>query len=149
MKARWNKLRALSFFEAWFLVKAAAAVVAFDLVFRVFSTKTCLALCERRAAAHSARGEVNTGRLAWLVDVADRYTPGKSSCLRRATALAWLLRRMGLATRLRIGVAREGEKLVAHSWVESGDGEPYGLPEKDRYSPLPVLAEPLRMGCER
>ena len=151
MKTRWNKLRALSFSEAWVLVRAVAAVVAFDVAFRLLPTKTCLALFESRAVAHRARGEVNTGRLAWLVDVADRYAPGKSSCLRRAAALAWLLRRMGVATRLRIGVMREGEKLVAHSWVESGDGERYGLPEKDRYAPLSslVLADPLRTGFER
>lgn len=151
MKARWDKLRALSFSEAWFLVRAVAAVLAFDVAFRLLPTKTCLALFERRAVARGARGEVNPRRLAWLVDVADRYAPDKSSCLRQAAALAWLLRRRGVETHLRIGVAREGEKLVAHSWVESGDGEPCGLPEQDKYAPLSslVLVEPLRTGLER
>ncbi len=88
--------------------------------------------------------------MAWLVDVADRYAPGKSSCLRKAAALAWLLRRRGVATRLRIGVDREEGNLVAHSWLELGKGELLGLSDTDKYVPLssPTLSEPLQAGSE-
>ena len=51
MKAtRWSKLRSLSFAEVWFLVEATAAVVAFDLALRLFSSKTCLAVFESKGA---------------------------------------------------------------------------------------------------
>ena len=106
MKAtRWHKFLSLSFSEVWFLVKAAAVVVGFDVAFRLFSSKACLALFERKAASHRNQKGVDTQRMAWFVKVADRYAPGKSSCLRQAAALAWLLRRRGIATNLRIGVA--------------------------------------------
>jgi hypothetical protein len=152
MKAsRWHKLRSLSFSEVWFLVQAAAAVVAFDIAFRLFSSKTCLAIFDRKTGFHQHQLPVDTQRMAWLVDVADRYAPGKSSCLRKAAALAWLLRRRGVATRLRIGVAQKGERIVAHSWLESEEGELFGLSETDKYVPLssPTLSEPLQAGSER
>jgi hypothetical protein len=152
MKAsRWHKLRSLSFSEVCFLVEAAATVVGFDLAFRLFSSKTCLALLGRKQSSQGGQQEVNLQRMAWLVDVADRYAPGKSSCLRQATALAWMLRRRGVATSLRIGVAWQEGKFTAHSWLESGDGELFGLTEREKYAPLssPTLSDPLRTGSER
>ncbi len=147
---RWSKLRSLSFSEVWFLVEAAAAVVAFDLAFRLFTSKTCLALVERKAGSRRQRG-ADLQRMAWLVEVADRYMPGRSSCLRQAAALAWLLRRRGVATSLRIGVAREADNLLAHSWLESGDGELLGLSDSDKYIPLssPAVPQPLQAGYEQ
>ncbi len=148
---RWNKFRSLSPSEVWFLVKAAAVVVGFDVAFRLFSSKTCLALFERKVASHWRQKGVNPQRMAWLVDVVDRYAPGKSSCLRQTAALAWLLRRRGVATSLRIGVAREEGRLMAHSWLESGDGELIGLSETDKYASLssPAVPQPLQAGPER
>ena len=148
---RWSKLRSLSFSEVWVLVEAAAVVVGFDLAFRLFSSKTCLALLGRKQSSQGGQQEVNLQRMAWLVDVADRYAPGKSSCLRQTAALAWLLRRRGVATSLRIGVARREGKFTAHSWLESGDGELLGLSDSDKYVPLssPTLSEPLRAGSKR
>ncbi len=152
MKAsRWHKLRSLSFSEVWFLVEAASVVVGFDLAFRLFSSKTCLALFERKAPSDRKQKGLDPQRMAWLVDVADRYAPGKSSCLRQTAALAWLLRRRGIATNLRIGVAREGENLLAHSWLESGEDELFGLSDTDKYTPLssPTLSELIQAGSER
>jgi hypothetical protein len=148
---RWHKLRSLSPSEVWFLVEAAAAVVWFDLAFRLFSSKTCLALLGRKQSSQGGQQKVNLQRMAWLVDVADRYAPGKSSCLRQTAALAWLLRRRGVATSLRIGVAREEGKFTAHSWLETGEGEVFGLSETDKYTPLsnPALPEGMRVGSDR
>ena len=148
---RWDKLRSLSFSELWFLVEAAAAVVVFDLAFRLLSSKVCLALIERKAGSRRKQRGINLQRMAWLVNVADRYAPGKSSCLRQAAALASLLRRRGIETRLRIGVAREEGKFVAHSWLETGEGELFGLSAAAKYVPLsgPSIPEPARAGSER
>jgi hypothetical protein len=152
MKAsRWHKLRSLSFSEVWFLVQAAAVVVGFDLAFRLFSSKTCLAPFGRNESSRGRRQGVNLQRMAWLVDVADRYAPGRSSCLRQSAALAWLLHRRGVAINLRIGVAREEGKLVAHSWLESGEGELFGLSDTDKYALLssPTFSEPMRVGPQK
>ncbi|MFQ5524545.1 MAG: lasso peptide biosynthesis B2 protein, partial [Acidimicrobiia bacterium] len=72
-------------------------------------------------------------------------------CLRRTIALAWLLRRRGIATTLRIGVTREGGDLVAHSWLQSEEGELFGLSETETYALLspPTHPEPVRAGSER
>ncbi len=148
---RWSKLCSLSVSEVWFLVEAAAAVVAFDLALRLFSSKTCLAVFESKGGSHQKQEGADLQRMVWLVDVADRYAPGRSSCLRQAAALAWLLRRRGIATSLRIGVAREGDNLLAHSWLQSQEGELFGLSDNDKYAPLssPTHPEPLQAGSER
>ena len=152
MKAtRWSKLRSLSLAEVWFLVEAIAAVVAFDLALRLFSSKTCLAVFESKGGSHQKQDGADLQRMVWLVEVADRYAPGRSSCLRKAAALAWLMRRRGIATSLQIGVAREEGRLMAHSWLESGDGELIGLSETDKYASLSSRThqEPLQAGSER
>jgi len=61
-------------------------------------------------------------RVAWLVEVAGRYAPGRATCLKQALVLSWLLRRRGVSTTLQIGVARRGGALAAHAWLER-DGE--------------------------
>ncbi len=152
MKAtRWSKLRSLSLSEVWFLMQAAAAVVAFDVALRFFSSKTCLGLFERTGGSRTRRQGVTPQRMAWLVDVADKYAPGRSSCLRQTAALAWLLHRRGIATSLQIGVAREGEDLVAHSWLQSEKDELFGLSDGDKYTILSssTLQKPLEAGSER
>lgn len=148
---RWSKLCSLPLSEVWLLMQAAAAVVAFDLGLRLFSSKTCLAFFDGKTAPDVRRQEVDRQRMAWLVEVADRNAPGRSSCLRQAATLAWLLRRRGVPTSLRIGVAKEGGNIVAHSWLESGDGELLGLSDSYKYVPLssPTLSEPLQAGSER
>ena len=152
MKAtRWSKLRSLSLAEVWFLVEATAAVVAFDLALRLFSSKTCLAVFESKGGSQQKQEGADLQRMVWLVEVADRYAPGRSSCLRQSAALAWLLRRRGITTNLRIGVAREEGNILAHSWLESGEGKLFGLSDNDKYAPLssPTHPEPLEAGSER
>jgi hypothetical protein len=147
---RWHKLRSLSLSEVRFLVEATATVVAFDLALRLFSSKTCLTFFERNGSKRRDRG-VDLQRMAWLVDVADRHAPGRSSCLRQAAALAWLLRRRGIATSLQIGVAREGENLLAHSWLQSEKDEVFGLSDGDKYTILSnsSLEKQVQAGSER
>ena len=42
------------------------------------------------------------------------------NCLERSLVLWWLLGRLGIESDLRIGVQRDGDRLAAHAWVESG-----------------------------
>jgi len=48
---------------------------------------------------------------------ASRWVP-KATCLTKAVALHILLRRAGLQSRIRIGVAKDGGNFEAHAWVE-------------------------------
>ncbi len=75
-------------------------------------------------------------RMAWLVEVAARYAPVNVTCLKKALVLSWLLGRRGIATTLRIGVARREGDLTAHAWLELNGQVILGLPGSNRYAPL-------------
>lgn len=51
-----------------------------------------------------------------------RRAPWRMSCLAQSLVLLTLLRRRGLPARVRIGLAKHGERLRAHAWVEH-DGQ--------------------------
>jgi Transglutaminase-like superfamily len=55
---------------------------------------------------------------AQMVRVAGRHGIGNPSCLEVSLALWWLLARQGLASDLRVGIRKDGEKFEAHAWVE-------------------------------
>lgn len=137
---RWARVCSLPAAELVLLAEAAVLVSAFDLALRVLSPRTCLAFLARKKVSHRSRAGPVAQRLAWLVGVADRYAAGRSSCLRRAAALSWLLRRRGIGARLLIGVARQEDGIVAHAWLESKKGETLGLAEGDGYA---VLSRPV------
>jgi hypothetical protein len=57
-------------------------------------------------------------------------------CLPRALAAHAMLRRRGIASRLCLGIAREGRELTAHAWVEVGEDKIVSDPEVVRYTRL-------------
>jgi hypothetical protein len=63
-----------------------------------------------------------------MVRAAGYYGIGHPNCLNFSLALWWLLARQGIASDLRVGVRKEGEKFEAHAWVECG-GVPLNEPE--------------------
>lgn len=60
--------------------------------------------------------------------VANTWTGG--ACMPRALAVQFMLRRRGIASRLCLGVARNGEVLAAHAWVETDEGPVIGETEQ-------------------
>ena len=62
-------------------------------------------------------------RLAELASMAGNHGRGNTSCLRKALAVQWWLRRRGLDSVLRLGVRKVGARLDAHAWIEL-DGTP-------------------------
>lgn len=58
-----------------------------------------------------------TRAVTWAVAQARRASPG-TTCLTRALAAGWMLRRRGQPARLVIGVARGKDGLEAHAWLE-------------------------------
>lgn len=75
-------------------------------------------------------------RLAWLVNMAGRYHLIRSTCLKQALVLSWLLERRGLITRLRIGVSRRAGALKAHAWLEQDGRIILGVHVREQYEPL-------------
>lgn len=58
-----------------------------------------------------------------------RRFPSQSLCLPAALAAQQMLRRRGIASAVRLGVLREGERLFAHAWVEVDGKAIAGLPQ--------------------
>ena len=58
-------------------------------------------------------------------------------CLAHSLCLRRLLARRGIEGVLRIGVAREGDRLLAHAWIE-WEGKPLGEAKESigRFEPL-------------
>ncbi|MFQ5946349.1 MAG: lasso peptide biosynthesis B2 protein [Anaerolineae bacterium] len=138
---RLNKVFQLPPGERVILVQAWALFFLVDLGLRVlpfkhllaFSQKMCLTRQNKRALVHLP----SLPRLLWLVEVAGRYAPVNTTCLKKALVLSRILTRRGIATTFRIGVARhEGTLVTAHAWLERQGEVIPSFPACDRYEPL-------------
>ncbi len=59
--------------------------------------------------------------VSWAVESVGTKSLMNALCLPRALAAHAMLRRRGIASRLCLGVARDGHDLAAHAWVEVGE----------------------------
>lgn len=55
------------------------------------------------------------------VSAAARHLPLATNCLDQSMTLWWMLRRRGVAGKLRIGARKGTARFEAHAWVELGD----------------------------
>jgi hypothetical protein len=122
MRNSWRQWRDLSWSERTIFVQAmvllplasvALRLWRFQLIYK--SLKEATSLQEDKAQEESLPEAQRTAR---MVDAAAHRVPYDATCLRRSLVLWWLLRRHGIDSRLRIGVRREKEGIVAHAWVE-------------------------------
>jgi hypothetical protein len=60
------------------------------------------------------------GWVPWSIETIGPKPWMQAACLPRALAAQAMLRRRGVASRLCLGVAREGMELSAHAWLELG-----------------------------
>ncbi len=61
-------------------------------------------------------------RVSWAIQVMCRYTPWESKCLVQAICGKILLRHACLQNTLYLGVTKfQGNKMVAHAWLRSGN----------------------------
>jgi len=110
------------------------------ITLHVLPFKAIRTFCERasRRTDDWARTEVRMHilRVTRLVEIAARYSPVEATCLTEALTLAWLLGRRGIATNVRIGVARRNSRVTAHAWLEREGLPIYGLSDENMYAPL-------------
>ncbi|HVG24673.1 MAG TPA: lasso peptide biosynthesis B2 protein [Thermoanaerobaculia bacterium] len=112
------------------LVRVALWVVPFRVVHRAAS----------RAVSRGRRAEgVSSPRVIWGVRAVAARVPA-ATCLTQALAASVLLSRYGHEFTLRVGVAKEGNALRAHAWLESGGQPILGAPAPGAFHPLPPLA---------
>jgi len=121
------------------LVQAWLLFLLVELALGVLSFQRLLTLLHNRGLMQPeepAETVPSPARLAWLVEVASRFTPVTATCLKQALVLSWLLKRRGIATTLHIGVARREGTLAAHAWLESNGQVLFGQAERDGFTPL-------------
>jgi hypothetical protein len=103
-----------------YLREAAVALVLARLAVRLVSPARLFAWAERpprrrrRFAAEEARW------VAWAVETVAACDAMNVAGLPRALAAHAMLRRRGLASRLCLGVARDGSEVSADAWIELG-----------------------------
>jgi hypothetical protein len=137
---RLRKFLRLSLADRVLLCQAWGLFLLAELALRILPLKSLLAVGQKLSL--KTRQEPGAARparvphLAWLVEVAGRYAPVKATCLKQALVLSWLLGRRGIATTLRIGVARGGGSFEAHAWLEQDGQVLLGLPASEGYEPL-------------
>lgn len=129
-----------AFSEAWW------RLAAIGLGLRLLSFRRVERLFAPRQKARSAAPE-EIARCVWAAGAASRHHLRPMHCLERSLCLRQLLGRRGCETRLRIGVAREENRLLAHAWVES-EGRPVGETESalTRFQPLLETEEAAASG---
>ncbi|MBI4382315.1 MAG: lasso peptide biosynthesis B2 protein [candidate division NC10 bacterium] len=137
---RVHKVLQLSPGERAVLVQAWGFFLLVELALRILPFTRLLSLSNK--VFLNRKGEAALGlvpsvpRLAWLVEVAGRYTPVTATCLKKALVLSWLLGRRGTQTGVRIGVAREKGRLKAHAWLDLDGQVIIGHQELERYETL-------------
>lgn len=67
------------------------------------------------------------------------YTPWRSMCLEQAIAAWLLLQRRGWRSTLYLGVAKHGEELAAHAWLECAGIVVTGNRGKQHFTPIVQL----------
>ena len=128
-RAKWLRLWRRPNVEKWLalqsLVLSLLSVIALRLIgFRRWKRILWISSGGRHLAATTfSRGDVSFAEAhASVVDMVARNIPwGLVTCLPRSLTLWWLLRRHGIESEFRIGVRRDGERIVAHAWVVCHD----------------------------
>ena len=133
MKLKTIKRRYL--FEAALMLILARLAVRFVPASRIFSWADRLPRRINRFAIGEARW------VDWSVEKVADNPRMRALCLPRALAVHAMLRRRGIASRLCLGVARNGQELIAHAWVEFGETRAILDPALPRFTRLKQFGE--------
>jgi len=119
-----------------YLREAFVAIILARMAVRFISPARVFAWANRapRRINRFAANEANW--ISWAVEQMATKPWINALCLPRALATHAMLRRRGIASRLCIGVARQDQALVAHAWVEIGEGDVVVDRDTRRFTPL-------------
>lgn len=119
------------------------AALAEALVALAIASAAIRILSFRRVGAWASGGRPRGGsadpaavrRVRWAVEAWARRVPWRAVCFQRGLALHLMLRRRGIASVMRYGVAHLPEKgLNAHVWVDVGDETVIGGEEAPNFA---------------
>jgi hypothetical protein len=120
-----------------YLREAAVMLAVAKLAIRLFSAAPLVAWASRpprRINRFNVRED--SGWVSWAVETVGDKRWMRATCLARALAAQTMLRRRGIASRLCLGVAREGKELSAHAWIELGQEAVVGGREATAFTRL-------------
>jgi hypothetical protein len=136
---RISRLVRLAPRERRLLLRAWWQLLFVDIALRLVSVTRLL---PRTAAATPTNPPLPLARIGWLLEVARRYSPVRSTCLKDALVLVRMLRAEGIDAAVKIGVARGDGGLRAHAWVEHRGVPLLGSADGGAYIPLLAATEP-------
>lgn len=104
-----------------------------------------------QAGALDSEATAEAGTVVRLVDRVARRMPFDASCLARAMAAQWMLRRRGIASHLQLGALRRPDHTVAlHAWLTvAGRCVVGGGPRVELYAALSPSGDPEGRPAER
>jgi hypothetical protein len=117
-----------------YLREATIMVILAQLAVKMLPAARILASADRAPERIRRFATDEVSWVCWAVETAGAWT--KALCLPRALAAQTMLRRRGIASRLCLGVAREGGALAAHAWLEVGGNTIVGGVEVARFTRL-------------
>jgi hypothetical protein len=121
--------------EAFIAIVLARLVVRFVPSARIFAWANRPPHRINRFAANEAIW------VLWAVESVGPKPWMNALCLPRALAAHAMLRRRGIASQLCLGVARQGQALVAHAWVEISGKKIVSDPEIGRFTRLAAFGK--------
>lgn len=131
----WERLRRFSGLEAGargIFLRAAVLLPLISLSLRMRGFGATQGTLQKFLPSSDHQTTISPGPSADLtarmVRAAVHHGVGHPTCLEESLALWWLLRRLGIASQLRIGIKKQSPKFEAHAWVELG-GAPLNEPE--------------------
>ena len=132
-----RRFRALEPNARGIFLRAAALLPLVSLSLRLRGFRSTQASLQKRMGGALSGGcdpsnpanAERTALTARMVRSAAYRSLGTATCLERSLALWWLLERQGIASSVRIGTRKTGQKFEAHAWVEC-DGVALNEPEE-------------------
>lgn len=109
-----------------YLREAAIMLAIARLAIRFASPARIFAWADRPRRRVRRFADDEASWIAWAVEHTAALPGMETLCLPRAIAAHAMLRRRGIASKLCLGVARNGGELAAHAWVEVGDAKILG-----------------------
>lgn len=112
------------FIAAWLLLgltRLLIAVLPFTVVRRLLGEDHAVASAAEAGPELTVAQRQQACRIGGLVAAAAAHAPWRSDCYPQALTGHTMLARRGIPHAVCFGVRRDGDALVAHTWIRSGD----------------------------
>lgn len=96
------------------VTRLALRLIGYQRTLRCFAGRTL----QRPALRLAQAAATDIDEILSATAVARRHFPADVSCLHYCVAIWWLLHRRGVASEIVFGVAKNGETLLIHAWLE-------------------------------